>query len=101
MLLQLFMWGPKWHCSFALPYPVQTRIYLPGQKKESFPSFSFLVHAFQAISSTEKLLGLFVQYLSICLILDQNYYFWSASFLDTPSVILSSLVFAAFCNVQL
>lgn len=48
MLLQLFTWSPKWHCS---------------------PSFSFPIHAFQAITSTEKLFGLFVRYLLICLIL--------------------------------
>lgn len=61
----------------------------------------FPINAIQAISSTEKLFGLFVRYLSICLILDQNYYFLSTSFLYALSIILSSLICAAFCDVQL
>lgn len=48
MLLQLFTRSPEWHCS---------------------PSFSFPIHVFQAITSTEKLFGLFVCYLLICFIL--------------------------------
>lgn len=72
MLLQLFMWSVKG--PFALPYPVETHVQLP-RKKDSFPSFSFPIHTFQAIFSTERLFGLFVHYLSICLILGQNNHF--------------------------
>lgn len=72
-----------------------------GERRKISYHFLFQVMLFRLFLPLKNYLDYLYTIYQLNLILDRNCCFFSASFLYVPSIILSSLVFAAFCDVQL